>query len=620
MPSDKNLIPLPSVSLLSSWHVPLPTRATLKKTRDESNVDSLPALQIALRNRIALHDLYFLGHADLPWYAKVSRTKLGSDTTPLEFASSLTKGELDAIAKSLNRLLSGPDYSGALVGFRPRFTALATYWPFISLPDDEDKDDKGKPTQLWKKSIKAIRNSLYLASALGCRHVEIVGGSSIPEHPDARTRQVQPEDYRRKRMARLVEGLREVFDGDFDILFDDLLRDTPQRNGTRAPFAARLPFLCMEIEPGQSYLISKLDDFSKLHGQIRDAPGTRQRAKDQLTLNADIAHIFLSAPHGARGSEAMREKLKQFQDLAKGGLVGHYHLSDHARSHAADLAPGVYHFFEDYEPWLRVAIERMMTPDPRFSGTIAIELEGCNDIHEAARAIGKVSRWLEDIQRQMATEQRTPTIDPQVVEGALLVVDIGNSTQAFLGEDRKATEGGRNLVQLVSQICQAVQYHRGSVLSFTGDGLIALFEQSHYFTGGEAAQAALDTGDEIRRRVFTFVERLEQGAERKGITLRAGLHFGKIFVPSFGHLRQQAIGRDVVITSRLCDWLSKQVEPAVPEDAREMLIATTGEFAKRFTLAAQRRFGQWGNAKFKGIDDPVDVWIEKPYLLRKAKK
>src|SRR6266446_5662912 len=101
------------------------------------------------------------------------------------------------------------------------------------------------------------------------------------------------------------------------------------------------------------------------------------------------------------------------------------------------------------------------------------------------------------------------------------------------------------------------------MLSFTGEGVIALFDHTHYFTESKAAAEALHAAEKIRDRIFELVKTAPASADIRGITLRAGLHFGKVFVPSSGHLRQQAIGRDVVITTRLCDWISKTIEPAV---------------------------------------------------------
>src|SRR6266446_8434067 len=158
---DENLIPLPSVSLISSWYVPLPVHTkpkAVKPSRPLLSPARLPALEIALTNRVALHDLYFLGQSDLKWYAAACGFTLLPKTTALDFASALTREQLDQIAAKLNGLLSGPDYRGTLVGYRPRFTALATYWPFISLPESEDKDDKGRAAKLRENSVKAIRN------------------------------------------------------------------------------------------------------------------------------------------------------------------------------------------------------------------------------------------------------------------------------------------------------------------------------------------------------------------------------------------------------------------------------------------------------------------------------
>ena len=52
------------------------------------------------------------------------------------------------------------------------------------------------------------------------------------------------------------------------------------------------------------------------------------------------------------------------------------------------------------------------------------------------------------------------------------------------------------------------------------------------------------------------------------LSLRIALHAGHVYVPTAGPLRHQAIGEAVVVTARLCDWISKTLEPAVPRVRR----------------------------------------------------
>jgi class 3 adenylate cyclase/sugar phosphate isomerase/epimerase len=601
---DVDLVPLPEVSLISSWHVP-----ALK----HRNAEDLPALRVALQNRIPLHDLYFLGESDIGWYQKacgMQKTK----GTPLQFAASLEKEHLDRIAAALTSFLT-KHYRGPLVGLRPRFAALATYWPFISLPEEEDTGETGAPTRLREQSIKAIRNSLYLARALGCRHVEIVGGSAVPEHPDYRKKKTNAEAYRAKRLEVLAAALCEVFKDKFDTMFRNVAPE-------------RWPYACMEVEPGRSYLISTLEDFQDFLELLQKTSGESPASK-QVLLNADIAHILLS-------DGEIDKKRKIFESLAEQDLLGHIHLSDHARSHAADLTPGVYHFFQQYKPWLEVAVKQTRKQSKekslkasRFSRVISIELEACNDIHEASRAIGKVNRWLEEIRRALVeSEQPNNQIDPQVLNGALMVVDIGNSTKAFFSDPLdNVSARGHDLARLVSLVCRSVHNNRGSVLSFTGDGVIAFFDEQHYDSAEETTSKSLEAAGAIRKLVDietnSMADRIERADQDKrvsrNITLRAAFHYGLVFVPSSGHLRQQAIGRNVVIGARLCDWISKAIETSVPDEDRGIIVAMTEEFQMKLSRPNKKRYAQWGLVDFKGINGKIKVWLEKEYFFKKHK-
>src|SRR4051812_24217483 len=159
---EEQLIPVPEVSLLTSWQIPL------RKYKGYGNASEsqLLSLASALTNRIPLHDLYFLGESEIAWYANGDKS---APLSPLTFVANLGRTQVEDIARRLNRELT-KWYRGPLVGLRPRFTALATHWPFISLLEEEDEDERGNRTRLWKESIAAIRNSMYLASCLGCRH------------------------------------------------------------------------------------------------------------------------------------------------------------------------------------------------------------------------------------------------------------------------------------------------------------------------------------------------------------------------------------------------------------------------------------------------------------------
>jgi len=543
---------LPEVSLISSWYIP---------AGGHSEPDQpLPALRHALKQRVGLLDLYFLDRADIPWYRKAcGLSKRTSTPTALDLAAVLEKKHLEEIRRRLTADLT-EEYEGSLVGPRPRFAALATYWPLISLPDDEDETSR----EYWKKSIRAVQSSLYLAAELGCHCVEIVGGSAVPEGNKAKECHLDPHRYRDLRLNRLADGLREVFE---NADAQRLLKGLQDEN--------RMPYLALEVEPGASYLINRISEYQKLRSLLK-ARGS-QAAKWAL-LNLDVAHQKL-----------IEDDAKEPDDtnIAKGLIDGrpledeiaHMHLSDHARTHASDLAPGAYNFYHDYLDWLILATKLRNKQGTIFSGVIAIELEACNDIHEAVRAVGRVRRWLEKVGRDHYSSSKQPDLS----SGAILVVDIGNSTSHFLAQNG----GELGLEKTVDGICRAVHNNRGSVLSFTGDGVIAFFDGKHYLGGAkEAAQHAQEAAEAMG----------EPLKDVEGITLRAALHSGHVYIPAAGRLRHQAIGSDVVLATRLCDWIGKTIEPSVPKEARGSIMAVTEDFWRNLKNSprGRQRFGQWG--------------------------
>jgi sugar phosphate isomerase/epimerase len=558
---------VPDVSLISSWCVP---------HQGAGNQRGLDGLRIALEHGIGMHDLYFLDRADIDWYAKHSGAEPNND--PLAFVSSLEPKHLDDIAEALKKFIS-QTYRGSLIGPRPQVLALATYWPFISsVPFDEPKPDADKSTERRRQSIKAVQASLYLAAKMGCRCVEIVGGAAIPEE---RSNHDRPADWRKKVMNQLAESLDEIYD-----------KGSPLRKALDSEF----PIAAVEIEPGASFLINDVSAFELL---VRQLDRSGHEAARRVMLNVDVAHCFLlEATHGS----AIFEQVKALK-----ARIAHFHCSDHARTHAADLIPGTYHFLQDYRPWLELAIElateRGHKCAPNFSGAIAVELEACNDIHEAARGIGRLQRWLRNLVGKLDRSHREKTPGAQVDEaqasgqqielcsGAVLVVDLGNSTKEFFGGSDAATTACGRIEKAIGSICKTVQRHCGSAYSYTGDGVIAFFNEDDFVSGDIAAKACVNAARGI-------VETTNAGAA-DGVTIRVALHWGVVYIPSYGPLGNQIIGRDVVVASRLCDWLGKTIEPAISEQERDFLIGWTGAFEHELSDPSLGKL--WGTVEFKGL-------------------
>lgn len=530
---------LPQVSLISSWFVP---PLIDWKKRD------LPALRHALDQQILFHDLYFLHPADLAWYAAAAGMQNPETESPLEFVAHLTPAQLDRIAAALTQYLA-QHYQGRLIGPRPRFTALATYWPSINAPGTDTPAGASPVRHRRESSVKAVRNSLYLAMKLGCHRVEIVGGSALPDHEETPQ---NPEEAIKQRRSVLVQSLCEVF-------------TAPEAQDFFGPGATlgRLPKLCMEIEPGVCFLLNNVAAFIALHQELTTADS---EVASQVLLNIDVAHMMLTDGDATHSGAELQ--LAQLQEPRMKKLIGHMHISDHARSHASDLTPGTYHFYTDFAPWLKLAVELTQQPHPHFSGIIAVEMEACADIHEAARAIGRTRRWIQHASKECATLQQ-PEQPAQLSEGAIIVFDIGNST-ACLTAKGSLEQGAKRLEKLVSDMCRVIHAGKGSAWSFTGDGLIAHFDLQHFLNDtAEVAASAFRTCQQLAQEARDFVLKYpDEMQSLEALTIRFGMHWGRIFVPTGGSLRFEAFGRDVVITCRACDFVSKVIEPATPENER----------------------------------------------------
>ena len=235
---------MPEVSLITSWAASPVCSPDLPPYKQPV----LLGMAEALRQGIHLLDLYFLNHFDIPWYSTAAkRSELETPTEPHKFVSSLTTSELQQIARELRKYLA-EWYEGRLVGRRPRLASFATFFPDISSEDEERRH----------RAVRAIRNAVYLAGALGAHCVEIVGGSGVPT-PDYDGLE-SPENYRNIRWRALVKSINEIYT--IDAAIDDSLARLKKDKGN-------LPYLAIELEPGTPFLLGDLMAFKKLYEDVK---------------------------------------------------------------------------------------------------------------------------------------------------------------------------------------------------------------------------------------------------------------------------------------------------------------------------------------------------------------
>lgn len=618
---------VPEVSVITSWRVRI--RSDQEQTGlEQSGLDRkrLPGLEEALSEGIPLLDLYLLDHHEVRIYADAARRgndyrawlknrerEMGeslsprgySYATPASFLASLEKHEIRLIADYLREQMV-LHYVGHGIGRRPRITSLATHFPLLSLPvrgEAAENTSQAKQVQeLRAQSVLALRAALYLAKCLGCHCVEAVGGSRIPQprvSGEWEAGSLNPAQYLEERRTTLIKSIEAIFDVDaFETNFPHLTR---KREGNQEDSAQAhendpedwlkekttsgnepeivSPYLALELEPGSSYLLSDVQSYYKIWKRLPLA------IQKRVGLNADLAHLFLI---GVTGPEELTRDYrtgKSWCDPAENKTVLqelkshiiHMHLSDHggdARSggvHASDLAPGQYHLLSHYRSWLEFAC----SPPKRFSGTVAIELESSFRAEDLVMARNMVRRWLQHIVTP-STAVLTGNVEqnlPDFHEAAILIVDLGNSTQEFYQDwsntDHKK-EDALALHYVLDRVCGEVRRFGGSVMSYTGDGVIALFEKKLLpgATAHIAQHVATNIATVVKEALDDCRVRFKRFDRRVFLTLRCALHWGECFIPTTGTLNDKAISPDVVCTARLCAWLGSTIEPAEPRSLR----------------------------------------------------
>ena len=572
---------LPDVGIISSW---LADRV--------NNADELTALSKLLQAGFSSIDLYFLGHNEMAWYnAAAGRASNRLWRGPHAFVAGLNAREIKKIANKLQEMLT-TDYSGPSIGPRPKFNSIATFFPYISLPDEE-ADSSQKISR--KIAIEAVQKTMYLARCLGCHCVEIVGGAGVPGKDviEKLTGSVSAEEAEHKRSQYRAERLEALADSICDIFTGPWWQKINAGSDT--------PYLAIELEPGQSFLLNSLQQYRDLRSLVAEKAASRgigHIAERLLTLNVDVAHAFL-----------IGYKPDELIDID----VSHMHLSDHGGhwhqggSHTSDLAPDTFHRYEHFYPWLKFAIERTRSRRS-FSGTIALEMEACNSVETVLNAVTVTSRWVSQCASSLPANEDHVSVSNSICKGAILTLDIGQSTSTFFGDaqleisnpDVEAKSCMR-LEATIATLCEEVHRHTGAVMSFTGDGFIAFFDSRHFETSHEAARSALNTAVECLSSL---------GALEEALIGRAAIDWGSVYVPRSGKLKDQIIGTAVVRTVRVCDWLSHEYEKELPPEDKGKYIATT-KFFEEALNGLQNDDWEEKSITGRGITDSITILVRR---------
>lgn len=602
-----------------------------------------PSLFVPLREGFRFIDLYFISHAEMPWYyglvesERAKRSLSGQPPAgphtlpvnpfvdPIDFIVSLNADDVFGLARNLRRLLHSPkaEPKQGIVTWWPRIVALATYFPRISSVDlTPPRPEKYKFGKNQTRAIGALRRSLLLAHHLGAKVVEIVGGAGVPSTTDIPEKSFTgyAHQYREAHYEALAHALAEAYlpTTDSDILDDDknvISSDVKLFNDVDY---CDLPPVAIELEPGTGFLMSEkcksFTDLRKkykkvLENRLPDDPEQVSKLYSKLTLNLDVAHAFM---------------LGLKPDDLTNIPIGHLHISDHAAergrggAHASDLVPGKFHSAEEYAPWLDDVIKRAANKDcndsQAFSGYVAIELEACNQVDRLHAAATTLARWMQKSSDALTSAHASCEFADDV-EGFILTIDLGNSSDYSLSqrgenheddEKSKLEAGARDLASMIEFLMTRIYRAGGIIVSFGGDGFIAIFETAGYSPKRKAEEA---------ERVLTEITDLCHGwkPKRYEITLRIALHYGVTWLLCSGPLRNQALSQDLVTCVRLCEECKPFVSlEGKSEKHKIVAFAITGQVHDHLTPKSQQLFEKGSPVPLifrDGKKDKIKVWV-----------
>lgn len=179
----------------------------------------------------------------------------------------------------------------------------------------------------------------------------------------------------------------------------------------------------------------------------------------------------------------------------------------------------------------------------------------------------------------------------ETISAVILFADIVDFTQ--LSNSLASPDVLAVLNRFFGAVDRAVSEHRGEILKFMGDGVLAIFQTPDDITAQEAAAMdAIEALSEARSALETATNALPR------IDFRASLHVGDIFFGNIGsesRLDFTAIGPAVNLAARM-------LAEASIRDARTICSS-----AFRDVLPAQNLAGE--TCHFKGFDTPQDIFI-----------
>lgn len=590
------------LGVITSW-------TSAECTRGEDQAWRHPAIVGLSERGITCFEYYFLSPSEFPVIQDIiGREAFDKCKSSADLATALCRlpdrvplaredgRRLQELAKALHL-----EYGSGLLG-TPHFRSVATNIPGLASANAETR----------AKAVRALMVAVQFASIIGASSVELVCGVAAVRRgngvqfarPDGTP---EGDPVLKGALGHLVDSLRHV-----------------------AKLAAGLGVsLALEIEPGPCFINNSP---SRCVDIVRRVVQGDRKLRPHVGINVDVGHMLLLAGQEGRAAEEARSiasqvSASQYVGLAKefASQVISFHLSDHACSHHSDLTPGSYHGVEQFRPWLKLyddlckakvswSVPDRLTVHPSFCGVISIELESAEDADAVGAAWTTFGAWL------------FPVDDRRKGEGAILLIDIVSSTPRLFADRAIQEEAVGALEEIISDMIDIVEGSGGRVVNFTGDGVLAVFDESQHpaamkkhISADVQANVAMNalhgffqiaqrTEELASRRFGELLERQAGGSSTQKATrhrgcFRAAVHWGDFYLTSLRFSRDvQVAGREIVATRRLIDWLHAHTRQQKHAGTQTLLSSRFVEKLSKSQQDALADFRHEGSIPISGID------------------
>ena len=300
--------------------------------------------------------------------------------------------------------------------------AIATFFPDISSKDENKR----------KHAAQALVGSVKLASNIGAGVVEFVLGRRVE-----RCDQSNKDNGVKCDFVHTSES-NVLIDAAIETIHEHVFEELKETN-TR---------LAVEIEPGFSYVLNNKNSVDYFLKCVRE-----KGMEDYVGLNLDIGHLMILANSPIKHERILPENVWLWHDS-----VFHAHISDNVGYHFRDLVPGTIHDLEGssgeahvFETWIKLCNEIAQT-NKKFSGYIALELEGCGRIQWVQRSLLRLGYLIREINSRTPD---TPTLPVAVQPAPSIVGPQPNPSEKQPSSQTSKNANGRSNHSLGKRIAFA---------------------------------------------------------------------------------------------------------------------------------------------------------------------